>query len=279
MRTRPGRTLALAAALTAPIVGAGCGGSGSGPAPCLAGGGSGNLTFVVGGRDAAPVSIDGVPATVTNTDSMSVPAGPHTISAARVTTPQAGITAQVFEPTIDNPTACVQAGETTVVHVRYALIPTSGKLWATGRATDGSTVFGSAPASVAATRMAGPDVAAPAGFGGFTFDRAGNIWMVGEVSTDPAVARYPAAQFVGGGDKLPDVMIDSPLVKGPPGAQTVAFDASGDLWVAAGPGRHVHAGSDRSQWQPDPDHHAQRPERPAGAGLRRDGKPVGRRQG
>src|SRR5205814_9023542 len=101
MRTRPGGRLALGvAALTLPIVAAGCGGSGPGECPP---GGSGNLTFVVNGRDSAPVAIDGTAATVTTTDNMSVTAGPHTISAARVTTPPSRITPQAFEPTIHHP--------------------------------------------------------------------------------------------------------------------------------------------------------------------------------
>src|SRR5204862_1400548 len=138
---------------------------------CPLGGGSGNLTFVVSGRDAAPVSVDGVAATVTTTENMSVTAGPHTISAARVTTPQSGITAQAFEPTIDHPMVCVQAAETTVVYVTYTLIPTSGKLWAgAGNTPDGSTTLGFEPATVAATGSASADVAAnTGGSDGFTF--------------------------------------------------------------------------------------------------------------
>jgi sugar lactone lactonase YvrE len=237
MRRSPftnGASLArAAAALLAPILVSGCGGSGSDS--CAAGGADGMLMIVVSGHDSAALTIEGVPGTVTGSMTVTAAAGPHAINASRVTTAQAGITSQAFEPTVDRPTACVRSGETTVVNVTYALIPTSGMLWAgAGNTPDGSTMLGFAPASVAATGTAAADVAAnTGGSDGFTFDRAGNMWVLGGTTADPPLARYRAATFASDGDKTPDVIIDSPSFgNGIPGPKVVAFDAAGNLWVS-----------------------------------------------
>jgi sugar lactone lactonase YvrE len=147
---------------------------------------------------------------------VTLPAGPHAITAARVTSPQTGITSQVFEGTVDRPQACVRAGATTVATVTYKLVPTSGKLWVgIGNAPDDSTMLGFTPASLAATRTSSADVAAnTGGSDGFTFDRAGNIWVLGGTTADPPLARYPAGVFASDGVKV------------------VAFDPAGNLWVS-----------------------------------------------
>jgi sugar lactone lactonase YvrE len=122
-----------------------------------------------------------------------------------------------------------------MVNVVYALVPTSGKLWAgVGDAPDGSTMLGFAPASVAATGSASADVAAnTGGSDGFTFDRAGNLWVVGGTTDAPPLARYPASMFAGDGDKTPDIVINSPTFgDGTPGPRALAFDPTGSLWVS-----------------------------------------------
>jgi len=126
-------------------------------------------------------------------------------------------------------------GATTVVNVQYALVPTSGKLWAgVSNAPRDFTMFGFEPAAVAAGGMTAADVSAnTGGSDGFTFDRAGNMWVLGGTTADPPVARYPAAMFASDGDKLPDVIIDSPSFGASvPGPKVLAFDAAGNLWVS-----------------------------------------------
>jgi len=222
----------VAAALIAPLLG-GCGGAGADA--CPAGAGDGTVTVVVTGHDTAAVSIEGVAGTLSGSASVSAAAGPHTVNAARVTAAQDGITGRVFAPTIDRPTVCVAAGETVMVNVVYALVPTSGKLWAgIGDAPDASTMLGFAPASVAATGSASADVAAnTGGSDGFTFDRAGNLWVVGGTTDAPPLARYPASMFAGDGDKTPDIVINSPTFgDGTPGPRALAFESTGSLWVS-----------------------------------------------
>jgi sugar lactone lactonase YvrE len=231
--------LAAAAALFASLapmwMGSGCGGAAA--EVCPVGSGEGTVVVVVTGHDTAAVTIEGVPGVLSGSASVSASAGAHTVTAARVRAAQAGITSQVFAPTIDHASVCVGAGETAMVNVAYALVPTSGKLWAgVGDAPDGSTMLGFGPASVATTGSASADVAAnTGGSDGFTFDRAGNLWVVGGTTDAPPLARYPAAMFAGDGDKTPDVVINSPTFgDSTPGPRALAFDSAGDLWVSVG---------------------------------------------
>jgi len=213
---------------------AGCGG-GSGAESCAIGGGDGTLMINIRGHDPGAVAVEGLAGLLETDDVLTLSAGPRVVTANRVTSPQAGIASQVFAGTVDRPSACVRPGETTVVNVTYALVPTSGKLWVgIGNAPDDSTMLGFGPASVAATRTSAADVAAnTGGSDGFTFDRAGNMWVLGGTTADAPLARYEAALFATDGDKVPDVIIDSPSFGASiPGAKVVAFDAAGNLWVS-----------------------------------------------
>jgi len=224
----------IAAALFAPL-GAGCGGSGGGDS-CRVGTRNGMLTINITGHDPGSVSVDGLSAPVTATSTVPVLAGPHTVTAARMTTANAGITSDAYEGTVDNPNPCVKAGATTVVNVTYKLIPTSGVLWlGVSNAPAGATMLGYLPASVAASGTVLADaVTNTGGSDGFTFDKAGNMWVLGGTTADPPLARYPASEFeLDALDKTPDIIIDSPSFGSAiPGPKVVAFDPAGNLWVS-----------------------------------------------
>jgi sugar lactone lactonase YvrE len=226
--------LGIAAALLAPLM-AGCGGSG-GSDSCAAGSGNGMLMINISGHDPGAVTVEGMSGVVTTSSTVSVPAGPHMVTAARVTTANAGITSDAYEGTIDKPMPCVKAGAIAVVNVTYALIPTSGVLWlGVSNAPEGATMLGYLPASVAATGTVLADaVTNTGGSDGFTFDKAGNMWVLGGTTADPPLARYPASMFASDAfDKVPDIMIDSPSFGSAiPGPKVVAFDPQGDLWVS-----------------------------------------------
>jgi sugar lactone lactonase YvrE len=212
----------------------GCGG-GAGVDTCSPGAGEGMLMVNITGHDPGAVSVEGVAGLVQPGELLTLPAGPHAVTAARVTTAQTGITSRVFEGTVSTPDACVRAGATTIVSVTYAPIPTSGKLWVgVGNAPDDSSLLGFEPASVATTRPASAAVAAnTGGSDGFTFDRAGNVWVLGGTTADPPLARYPARVFASDGVKAPDVVIESPSFGSAiPGPKVVAFDPAGNLWVS-----------------------------------------------
>src|SRR5262245_63895271 len=151
-----GARVARVAALVGAAAVAGCGGAGD--ETCAPGAGDGTLMLVVTGHDPAAVSIGGVAGVQTASAMVIVAAGPHTITAAPVTSPQTGLTSQVFAATIDHPTAYVHMGATTVVNVTYALVPTSGMLWAgVSNTPDDSTMLGFGPDAVAATGMTTAD--------------------------------------------------------------------------------------------------------------------------
>jgi sugar lactone lactonase YvrE len=119
--------------------------------------------------------------------------------------------------------------------VIYALVPTSGKLWTgVSNAPGDATMLGFAPASLAATGSSPADVVTnTGGSDGFTFDKAGNMWVLGGTTADPPVARYPASAFSSDGEKTPDIIIDSPSFGTTiPGPKVLAFDGSGNLWVS-----------------------------------------------
>ena len=224
-------------AVLAMTAAAGCGGSGSDT--CASTGGDGMLMLNITGHTPGAVTVEGMSGVLEGNAILTLPAGAHAVTANRVTAPQTGITSQVFEGTVDHSDSCVRAGATTVVNVSYALVPTSGQLW-TGVANgpDPSTLLGFAPASVAATGTPGADSAADTGGSdGFTFDRAGNVWVIAGAT----VARYRASSFASDGLKVPDVVIDGPSFGSTiPGPKVVAFDASGNLWVSVvGEGRVV----------------------------------------
>jgi sugar lactone lactonase YvrE len=214
--------------------GAGCGGDG-GLDGCSASDGDGMLMVTITGHDPGAVSVEGVSGPVAPGAILTLPAGPHAVTAARVTTPQTGITSRVLEGTVSTPDVCVRAGTTTTVSVTYTPIPTSGKLWVgVGNAPDDSSLLGFEPASVSTARTSTADVAAnTGGSDGFTFDRAGNVWVLGGTTADPPLARYPARLFASDGVKSPDVFIDSPSFGSSiPGPKVVAFDPAGNLWVS-----------------------------------------------
>src|SRR5262249_9719797 len=154
--------LAAVAALLIPAL-AGCGG-GSDSDSCAAGGGDGTLMIVVTGHDPAKISVEGVSSVVTASGTVTASAGPHKVTAAPVTSPQAGITSQVFAASVKEQMACVKAGAVTTVNVTYALVPTSGKLWTgVSNAPLNASMLGFGPASVAATGSATADIVANTG--------------------------------------------------------------------------------------------------------------------
>jgi hypothetical protein len=78
---------------------------------------------------------------------------------------------------------------------------------------------------------------------GFTFDKAGNVWVLGATTADPPLPRYPAAMLTSSGAKTPDVTIDSAsstsFGDAIPGPRALAFYSAGNLWVSVVSGDKV----------------------------------------
>jgi streptogramin lyase len=119
------------------------------------------------------------------------------------------------------------------VEIDYAEVGSSGKVW-TSNANGSANVLGFSSAAVAATSTVPASVVAKTGGGkGIAFDKEGNMWALGTTTADPTLVRLPAASLAMSGQKTPDRKID---IKGSgcgPYATSLAFDASGNLWVNA----------------------------------------------
>src|SRR3954471_21106125 len=109
---------AAAVAALAMTAAAGCGSGDT----CASTGGDGMLTINVSGHSPGAVTVEGMSGVIESSSTVTLAAGTHAVAASRVTTPQTGITSQVFEGTVDHPDACVRAGATAVVNVTYALV-------------------------------------------------------------------------------------------------------------------------------------------------------------
>jgi hypothetical protein len=169
---------------------------------------------------------------ITTSSDVTLPAGPHDVWAYNVAGDESPFRT-AYEPTVATQTACVRAGQQTIVTVNYTLVQTSGLLWlgASNNPTT-ATMFGYAPTSVGSTGPASALVAADTfGSGGFTFDQWGNMWVIGGTTADDQVARYPSGLFDSDGAKTPDVVINS-FGSSIPGARVLAFDIQGNLWVS-----------------------------------------------
>ena len=172
---------------------------------------------------------------------MTLPAGPEAVTAYLVAE-GGSIVRLAYTPTVDVSAPCVHAGQTTTVNVRYTEIPSSGTLWLGASDTPSTaTLLGYDPADLAATGVTSAAVAANiSGSDGFTFDPYGNVWVTGATTADPPVARYPAAALATDGNKIPDIVINSPSFgAGIPGPKVLAFDLSGNLWVSVVAGNKV----------------------------------------
>jgi sugar lactone lactonase YvrE len=234
----------------------GCGGGGGGGTGATGGHGGTGATGATGGG-ACPISsatgtltiaISGTPSghgmvvvgpaatgtEVTTSGDLSLAAGPQTVTAYLAAEPGT-LVRTAYTPIIDEPNPCVRAGEVTTVHVTYAIIDTSGVVW-TGLSNGPSTasLLGFDPATVTASASTLAVVAADThGADGFTFDAFGNLWLTGGTTSDPGVARYPAAMLATDGVKTPDFTLNSAtFANAIPGPKVVTFDRDGDLWVS-----------------------------------------------
>jgi hypothetical protein len=171
---------------------------------------------------------------VTASGNLTLAAGPQTVTAFLTAEPGT-LVRTAYTPTVDNAAPCVRAGEVTTVNVAYSIIDTSGVVW-TGLANGPTTasLLGYDPATVTATSSPLAVVLANThGADGFTFDYLGNLWVTGGTTTDPPVARYPAAMFATSGTMTPDFVLDSASFGGAiPGPKVLTFDHDGNLWVS-----------------------------------------------
>lgn len=147
----------------------------------------------------------------------------------------------------ENPRAVAIMAETpaTVTFAVTCSLPPAGGptvLWVGIAATEGPRLLGYTAAQLEASTSAPPAVALtpPPGTGpviAMAFDSYGNLWVAD--SANNTVSKYRAQQLATSGNVTPAVVLSStdlgPYTSSIAGPHGLAFDASGNLWVANSP--------------------------------------------
>jgi sugar lactone lactonase YvrE len=156
--------------------------------------------------------------------------GSYAVTAAPVTT-AAPIVGNVNTATVVGSPATVTAGATgTTVTATYAPRPGSGGLWIANNGAQ--TVVQYTAGQLGSTTSAPPATAVGTGTTGnrgVAFDASGNLWVT--LSGNNAVVEYTAGQLSASGTPTPAVTL-SATAGSLSGPRALAFDASGNLWVA-----------------------------------------------
>ena len=194
--------------------------------------GSGTMVVEVEGLPAgveARISVDGPQGMLTlsgGVTSEAIAAGDYAVTATRVTDFDS-IVRTVYDAEVTDGEFCLEDGASHTVIVRYTAIPSSNKLWT-------SSARGFASASLETSDEVEPDVAADAPIGkDVAFDRDGNLWSFGATLAEPMIVRVPAENLAEAGDNAFDREIEVPEIECLPATRALAFDAVGNLWVAA----------------------------------------------
>jgi sugar lactone lactonase YvrE len=165
-------------------------------------------------------------------------AGSYTITAPRAVS-TAPIVATVNTAMVTGSPASVTAGGTATASATYAQMPGTGGLWATSF-TDPTSLLKYTASQLASSTSAAPALAV-ATTGpldvSIAFDASGNLWVAQYSSNN--VVEYAASQLAANGSPTPAVTLSATgfSTLNAPGA--LAFDASGNLWVANGGGSTI----------------------------------------
>jgi sugar lactone lactonase YvrE len=156
-------------------------------------------------------------------------AGNYTVSAAAVTSTNP-IVGTYNTATVTGSPATVAVGATATATATYATRPGSGALWVANE-SDGGTVSSYTAAQLASSTSASATTTiSPSGDNaGIAFDGAGNLWVT--QLNGNAVQEYTASQLASSGNPTPAVTLTA-TAGSVDFAGALAFDASGNLWVA-----------------------------------------------
>jgi len=206
------------------------------------------------GTGSVEVRVSGLPATVAAKLTLSepsgtehitrsvtlgnLPAGPYQSEVARVADADP-IVRTLYEPTFGPTQFCLASGQTHVIELKYAPVPTSHHLW-TNNSNGTGSLLGFSGAVLAASADTAPTVAVSSGAGkDVGFDADGNLWSMGSTVADSHLLRFPRAALASSGEKEADRHIDIAGVSCLPAMRALAFDDAGSLWVSTCGGRVV----------------------------------------
>ncbi len=242
------KTFGIGLALTIFTVLAACGGGdddSSGPGAAGEGGGGGSSACPTDGKGTVSITVNlpsGVdadvvvtpagasPVAVTESTELDLDSGDVTVVARRVVDDDP-IVKTVFDPVVRSGSFCLGDGMTHEVTVDYAAIPSSNKLWT-------SNLRGFASSQLEATDSIDPSVVGDAPVGkDVAFDRDGNLWSMGATLAETMLVRLPADDLGSSGTKSFDREINVPEIDCIPALKAMAFDGSGNLWLAGCGGR------------------------------------------
>ena len=156
-----------------------------------------------------------------------------------VSTPLSGaanaIVRQAYDAAVSPDQVCIGDGTTETSTATYALIPTSNKLWVGSQGSGiNNTVSYAATSLTATATVAATTVNTTKGHSGFAIDTHGNLWVLGQSTTDPLLARYPAGSFSAGGAKTPDFTVPlSAIPYAAPHSKGLAISPRGHIWVSS----------------------------------------------
>ncbi len=190
------------------------------------------VTTVVGTASITVTGPGGYLHSVTSTTTLTgLAAGTYTVSAPTSEQPDP-IVPTIYTATVTGSPATVSAGGSANVTVAYAQVGGTGGLWV---GTTGPSVVGELTPNQ--LRAGGFQSLSPAGgsnaalrFVAAAFDAQGTLWLTEQESSE--IFGYTAAQLASGSGSLslPAFTISVP---GMTGLEGLAFDPTGNLWIAA----------------------------------------------
>jgi sugar lactone lactonase YvrE len=207
-------------------------------------GGTSTLHVLISGTEDATPAVDVRDAdgetreNLSDTDTLSLPAGRYTLQAARVRS--AGtLVGPAYQATIegtdDAQSVCLRSGATSEIKVRYQREPGSARMWLTQSNGDGAQVMAFDEAQLRELGDQTPSVSLSPRLdnaGAIRVDGQGRLWVG---STTGKLVGYNAARLGASSSSAPDIVLEGPTLceeAVPCGVNAIAFDAEGALWAA-----------------------------------------------
>lgn len=177
---------------------------------------------------------------ITMPGTLMIGAGRYEVSANVITTDDP-LVRTVYRPKLSTPQFCLAQGSTLPVEVTWEKVATSNRLWVGNGSGGSGSLHGFDSSSLRATGTVASawnaDVAASRAI---AFDKAGNLWALGNTTTDPFVGRFTATAFSTTAAPMPDVALQMPNLGCFPAGKALAFDRDGNLYVAVTCKREIY---------------------------------------